>query len=235
MSLLDPFKLEKLKVKAYCNRERTSPVMDPEGQEFEAMFNPTSFSQDYEVKYASTQGVSSPATPAEFTLSKPQQLQIDLLLDGTRVDEMGLLAMLTQTVSERIEKFLKVAYHMDGDTHEPNFLVVQWGDGLAFSCRLKKVTVAYQSFDRGGNPLRAKLTATFVSDASAETIAAEANLKSPDVTHTRVVKGGDTVPLLAKQVYGSADHYLFLAESNQLDDFRDLSPGRQLVFPPLPT
>jgi hypothetical protein len=228
VALADPFKLEKLKIVAYSDRERESLVST-----FEAMFNPASFSQDYEVKYGVDQGVNSSGTEARFTLSKPQKLTIDLLLDGTGVDTMGLLSPFVKTVPERVSEFLDTAYHLNGTTHEPNFLVVQWGDGLAFSCRLKKVTIAYSSFDRGGNPLRAKLTVTVVSDATAETIAATESLTSPDVTHTRIVRGGDTLPLLAKEIYGSSDHYLFVARFNGLDDFRDLAPGRELAFPPL--
>lgn len=228
MALAHPFKLEKLRITAFSDRERRSMV-----SVFEAMFNPTSFSQDYEVKYGIDQAVNSSGTEARFTLSKPQELQIDLLLDGTRVEAIGLMAPLTKTVPERVEEFLDTAYHLNGSTHEPNFLVLAWGDGLAFSCRLKKATVAYSSFDRGGNPLRAKLTVTVVSDATAETIAATENLTSPDVTHTRVVRGGDTLPLLANEIYGSAEHYLFVARTNGLNDFRELTPGRELAFPPL--
>ncbi len=228
MPLSDPFKLEKLKITAYEDRERSSVVGT-----FEAMFNPASFSKDYEVKYAGSQGVNSSAAEAKFTLSKPQTMTLDLLLDGTGVDTIGLLAPFSKTVSERVKEFLAAAYELNGKTHEPNFLVLQWGEELAFSCRLRKATVAYSSFDRGGNPLRAKLTVTVVSDATAETIAAKENLGSPDVTHTRIVKAGDTLPLLAEETYGSAAHYLFVAAANDLDDFRDLEPGRRLTFPPL--
>jgi nucleoid-associated protein YgaU len=48
------------------------------------------------------------------------------------------------------------------------------------------------------------------------------------------VVAGDTLPELARQVYGSETHYLWLARQNQLDDFRNLQPGRVIHFPPLP-
>jgi nucleoid-associated protein YgaU len=62
---------------------------------------------------------------------------------------------------------------------------------------------------------------------------AEENKSSPDLTHVRVVKAGDTLPLLTKAIYGSSRDYLRVAEHNGLDNFRDLTPGRRLVFPPL--
>ena len=67
----------------------------------------------------------------------------------------------------------------------------------------------------------------------AKTIFREAGKSSPDVTHVRVVKSGDTLPLLCKEVYGSAAHYLRVAHDNGLDDFRNLTPGRTLTFAPL--
>lgn len=230
MALLDPFKLEKLKISAYSDRERTSSALVTT---VEAMFNPPSLSHEYEVKYGCAQAVNSSGSEARFTLSKPQSLTVDLLFDGTGVTSIGILAPILKSVPERVKEFLDATYELNGSTHEPNFLVVEWGDGLAFSCRMKKAKVSYSSFDRGGNPLRANLEVTLVSDATAETIAATENLTSPDVTHTRVVTAGDTLPLLAKEIYGSVEHYLFIARQNDLDDFRELDPGTQLRFPPL--
>jgi nucleoid-associated protein YgaU len=121
---------------------------------------------------------------------------------------------------------------MNGDIHQPNFLLIRWGD-LTFSGRLKTLTVTYSLFDEAGDPIRAKLEAVFVEDKSAETIFREAGKNSPDVTHVRMVKSGDTLPLLCKQIYGSSAHYLDVARHNGLDDFRNLTPGRTLTFPPL--
>jgi len=59
------------------------------------------------------------------------------------------------------------------------------------------------------------------------------NKSSPDVSHSRVVKSGDTLPLLSKEIYGNASYYLRLAQANNLDDFRNLQPGQAIVFPPL--
>lgn len=228
MPLSHPFKLEKLKIRAYSDRERKSLV-----RTFEAMFNPASFEQKYAVKYAPVQSLNSSGSEARFTLSKPQKLDLELLLDGTGVEAIGLLAPMRKTVSERLKDFLDTTYELNGSTHQPHFLIVEWGDDLAFSCRLRGVTVTYTSFDRAGNPLRAKLNLELVSDATAETIAAKENLMSPDVTHTRIVTGGDSLPMLAKEIYGSVDHYLFVAAANGLDHFRELVPGSELRFPPL--
>jgi nucleoid-associated protein YgaU len=53
------------------------------------------------------------------------------------------------------------------------------------------------------------------------------------LTHSRIVKSGDTLPLLSKEIYGNSAYYLQLAQANNLDDFRNLQPGQEIFFPPL--
>ena len=60
-----------------------------------------------------------------------------------------------------------------------------------------------------------------------------ARKSSPDVTHVRTVREGDTLPLLCWEVYGSSTPYPRVAAFNRLGGFRDLVVGSQLVFPPL--
>jgi nucleoid-associated protein YgaU len=57
--------------------------------------------------------------------------------------------------------------------------------------------------------------------------------QSPDLTHVRRVKAGDTLPGLCDQIYGDPRLYLKVAAANGLDDFRRLVPGTKVFFPPL--
>jgi hypothetical protein len=137
-------------------------------------------------------------------------------------------------VSERIKEFLDLTFRMNGTIHQPNYLVVQWGD-LIHSCRLSSVDISYSSFDRDGTALRAELDVWLIADQSVKKRIREENKSSPDVSHTVVVKSGDTLPLLTKRIYGSPTHYLMVAEANGLDDFRNLQPGQEIFFPVLET
>ena len=47
-----------------------------------------------------------------------------------------------------------------------------------------------------------------------------------------MVVDGDTLPLLCREIYGSASYYLRVAQVNRLDDFRNLTAGQELIFPP---
>lgn len=235
MPLLDFVKLKKLTIKAYKSRSRSTT--DLIGT-YEAMFNPPSFSQKYEVVYGKNQGMNSTNQPVNYARSRPRELNFKLVLDETGVNEMGILKLGgTKTVANRVKEFIDLTFTMNGDIHEPNFLVVEWGGkedgGLIFSCRLTSVNVSYTSFNLDGSPMRAELDVKLLSDQDVKARMAKENKSSPDLTHQRTVRSGDTLTLLTKEVYGTSAHYIRVAQINNLDNFRSLEPGQVLSFPPL--
>ncbi len=227
------FKLEKLKVEAYPSSARS---LAQRIGTFEAMFNPDSFSQQYAIAYGKNKGFGSRNQKVDYQRNRPSELKLKLVLDGTGVSDYGLSALLgRKSVAARVKDFLDLAFRVNGNIHEPNYLTVRWGDALSFACRLGSVNVNYTNFDRDGSPLRAELDTTFLSDQDVKKLMRETNLSSPDLTHRVVVKEGDTLPFLSQQIYGSPEHYLMVASANGLDNFRDLPPGLELAFPPLPS
>ena len=234
MGLLGGMKLKKLTVKAYEKPERSGKHIN----EWEAMFNPSSFSQKYEVEYAKKQALNSSDSTLRYSYSKPRTVNLKLVLDGTGVHEMGIFQLGSpQTVSKRVRDFFDMAIRMNGVIHEPNYLVVEWGGetdgGLKFPCRFASADVSYTTFNRDGSPLRAEIQVALISDEEIQKRIAKDGKSSPDLTHTRTVKSGDTLPLLTKEIYGSSAYYLRVAEVNGLNDFRNLVPGQELFFPPL--
>ena len=235
MALLNLFKLEKLKIEAYTDEGRKTPAAPPS---MEVMFNPTSYKKTHAITYESPflQAINTPGRPARYAYTPPGSISLRLILDGTGVNYFGaeqLVRVLSgKSVKNDIAKFEKLCLKMNGDIHEPNFLLIRWGD-FTFSGRLKTLDVTYKLFDEGGDPIRAELDVSFVEDKSAKTIFREAGKNSPDLTHARTVKSGDTLPLLCKEIYGSSEFYLRVAHDNGLDDFRNLTPGQKLRFAPL--
>ncbi len=236
MGLLGKAKLQKVTFKAYKARGRSrTDYID----ELEVMYNPESFSQTYAIEYdGALQSINSSKKAVKYQRSKPGKLNLKLIIDGTGVESIGLAQLFSpKTTAQRVKDFIDLTFRMNGRIHEPNFLVVQWGGkedgGLIFSCRLASVTVNYTAFNRDGSPLRAELEVELVSDLDDLKRLRQENKSSPDLTHTRVVKSGDTLPLLCTEIYGSPKYYLQVAAVNQLDNFRDLTPGQTLIFPPL--
>lgn len=236
MSLLNLFKLEKLRIEAYTDEGRNTPANPPK---MTVMFNPTSYKKKHAIAYdaPSQQAINTPGRPARYAYTPPGDLSFQFILDGTGVNYFGaekLVRVLKgESVKKQIKQFEKLCLKMNGDIHEPNFLKIVWGDHLTFSARLRSLDITYKLFDESGDPIRAELDVSFVEDKSAKTIFREAGKSSPDLTHVRVVKSGDTLPLLCKEIYGSSAHYLRVATHNSLDNFRELVPGQKLNFPPL--
>ena len=230
MPLTSPSRLEKLQIQAFSDRGRSSRV-----GVFEAMFNPESIKLDYTINYAEFDAPGSGGQQANFVHGKHAVSPIRLLLDGTGYADTGSPQSQGESVTDKVETFLDLCVRLNGSSHEPNFLRLQWGRGVlqSFDCRVKSLSINYPLFDRSGAPLRAELDVNFGEDKSNDKRAREENRSSPDVSHIRTVKAGDSLPLLCQQIYGSADHYLNVARTNRLTDFRRLEPGKTLVFPPL--
>ncbi len=222
----DRFKLQKLEICAYKDEKRTgTPVLV-----FEAMFNPASYSQAYPIHWTSQKVADTGKTRLVSDCRPPRELSLKLVLDGTGVTEMGVRALGRKSVEKRVKELLGVAFDRSNTTGEANYLCVRWGESLDFPCRLTSLTVSYTKFDREGAPIRADLDLKLLSD---EALEAQKTKSPTNATQARTAKSGDTLPMLSKDVYGSSDHYLEIAKYNELDDFRNLTPGQELVFPPL--
>lgn len=221
-------KIEKLTFQIFADRARRQQVGS-----LKVMFNPTSFSVKYESEYSDDETIDTQAYKLTYFRTKPTEISLDLIFDGTGVTEEG--GGLPGSVSRRIEEFLKKTVHMNGQTHEPNYLRVQWGDSVLqnYDCRATSVSITYDAFDRNGSPISAKLTVALKEDLDDHKRAGIEQKASPDLTHARVVKAGDTLPLLCREIYGSPIYYLQVARANRLSNFRTLEPGSQILFPPL--
>lgn len=225
------YKLEKLKIKAFPNADRRGRPDD----EIEVMFNPTSYAMTFSNKFEKTPTAGQQHQEAKFTGGGEQQLTLDLFIDGTGVSDMGMVSILgigTPSVEKQVAKFMRYCYQMEEDIHQPYYLTLEWGN-LSFDCRMSSVNITYSLFDQAGKPLRAKLSATFIQALSPEKAQKSPELKSSDLTKAIHVKMEDTLLLLTKQVYGSSEYFGWVARYNDLDQFRKLRPGSQLVFPPL--
>jgi len=214
--------LEKLMILAY-----ESPAYS--GQpvaEFEVLVNPNEITLSYEMEYDSAQGAGTNNSRMQFKKQKPGDLSLSFFLDGTGASGR------TIDVQQEVERFQTVTGY-NGTIHRPNYLKVVWGTLQVRRCILKSVSVAYKLFKADGVPLRAVITATFTDNSDDRTRVALARDQSPDLTHIRIVKAGDTLPGLCTAIYNDPRYYLEVARFNRIDDFRNLQPGVKLIFPPL--
>jgi hypothetical protein len=214
--------LEKLTILAYSKPDYTGAEVG----RFEAFVNPNEITLSYEMEYDSAQGSGTTNSRMTFKKVKPGELALTFFLDGTGAS--GRPA----DVQQLVEQFQSVTGY-NGDIHRPNYLKVMWGTLQVKRCVLKSASIAYKLFKPSGVPLRAVITANFSDNSDDTTRVAMAQDSSPDLTHRRVFKAGDNLPLLCNEIYGDPRLFLRVARANGLDDFRNIAPGTVVFFPPL--
>lgn len=204
---------------------------------FEAMYNPTSFSQKYGAEILEKPTTRKAAGELEFMRLQNQTVSFKLIIDGTGAspgsnlvgaNSTSLLASATKGVDLVVEYLLKGVLALNKETHDTNELTLIWGV-YKMKAKVTSVSVNYIMFDRIGRPLRAEVDISFkqISDVSLLSM-----FKSPDVTKTYIVKAGDTLPLIALREYDDESFYLEIAKINNLKNYRRLEPGMTLVMPP---
>ncbi|MBS1911436.1 MAG: hypothetical protein JST22_05570 [Bacteroidetes bacterium] len=214
--------LERIRIDAYSKPDYSGGIVGT----FEAFVNPNELTLAYEIEYDSAQGSGTTNSRMEFKKMKPGDVTIAFFLDGTGAN--GSRA----DVQEMVEEFQTVTGY-DGDIHRTKYLKIAWGTIAIKNCVLKSASIAYKLFKPNGVPLRAVITAVFTENSDDQTRVAKAQDESPDLTHVRLIRGGDTLPALCYQIYGDPGYYLDVARANRIDNFRNLVPGTRVFFPPL--
>lgn len=238
MSLLSLSGVAKLTITAFEDEDRTKKI-----DSFEAQYNPESLSVGLGSMLYTDSELASGNPKAVWRCNRLARLRVTLALDGTHVASIQPFNSPGKrfSVKDRVEAFIRCCGVIDSESHEIPFLMLTWSSEIVwssaagssgFNCRLDTVDVRYTDFDRDGAPLHAELDATFVEEIGVRKQAKSTRLSSPDITHRRTVKSGDTLPLLCQEIYGETAPYLRVAEFNGLDDFRRLKPGSEILFPP---
>ena len=222
--------IEKVRIFAYINKELTQ--QNPSVKEpFYLPLNPENYSKNFKIETDDRRGHGNQGTDPRYKSTVPEELKLEFILDGTGSIENYFYQGMS--VKDQFDLFLQTVYRMDGKIHRPNFLKVYWGEYLKFPCILSSLDVSYQLFESNGDPLRIKLTATFLSYLGTEERTARERLNSPDLTHVIDTKAGDRLDLMTQHIYNNTKHLLQVARANGLRTFRRLESGMRLRFPPI--
>lgn len=238
--------LEKLKITAFSDDQYTSLVGC-----FLVMYNPTTFSETRSTQWLTERNVGSNSKEHVFRANKSDKVTFEFMFDATcaspssenkagssELDAYTLIKNSSpddpskRNVSVAITAFFGIAYKVVGETHQPNYLQINWGQ-YEFRGVLDSATINYKLFNSSGLPIRATLSANFSESITKKEVAAEQKLKSSDLTHYRIVKEGDTLPLISQSVYGDSSYYMELAKINRLANFRKLKVGQRIILPPI--
>ena len=192
---------------------------DPPKDVFETKFNPKQYTVSHSVDYCNEEGVGNDGGTQRFRGGKPKEQSFEFLIDGTGVS-VGIFTLKPIVVQKEVDKFLKITREYVGEIHRPPYLILSWGKHN-LKCVFKYADVTYTQFNPDGSPLRAKINATFIEFRDQELQEKQKGNKSPDLTRIVTVKDGDTLPMIAKNIYGKASFLPGAGPSKQVEKFQE--------------
>jgi hypothetical protein len=219
--------VEKIVIRPFLNKKMNESA----GGDFTIPINPENYSQSYKVGLKEKAAGGNQGSAPEYQLTAPEQLKLDFLLDNTGTIEGNVLD--GTEVADQVEKLLSTIYRMQGNSHQPARLKIQWGKFFTFDCMLASVDINYVLFRASGAPLRAKVSASFTQYVEDTKRVAKEDKHSPDLYRSVRVSDGDTLPLLTYKSYGDPALYLKVAYYNELVSVRALRTDQELAFPPV--
>ena len=230
--------LTKLKIKAFSDEQFSDEVADGE---FRTLLNPETYVFTYKIEQNDDQAPGTSASAPRFNRALPEDLELEFVFDRTGVlTDYGAAGTSDDKtfkdegrgVIDDLEHFKKVVFDYNGEEHKPNYLIISWGT-LLFKGSLSEMDITFKLFKPDGTPLRATAKAKFKGFVEDNLRVAMENSSSPDLTHVREVKKGDTLPLMTFRIYGDSKYYLEVAKANRITNFRKLEVGQRIFFPPI--
>lgn len=229
--------MEKVKIYAFTDENFTDPGKGISSftPAFIVPVNPESFTKNLKIDVDSRRGHGNDGTDIRYKSTVPEELTLNFILDGSQTME-GYggedTSLKTAPVHEQLKKFLDSVYRYEGEIHRPKFLLLIWGSEIHFRCILSNLEINHTLFNPNGEPLRAKLAATFLNYKAREERLAEERKQSADLTHQRKVQQGDRLDLMTYKIYNDSKYFLQVASANKLSHLRNIQPGINLFFPP---
>lgn len=217
--------VEKLQIHVYTSADYSE---DSLVKSIKAMLNPETYTLDYKVEFQDGQGQGTSGSQQKFTVTNPEQFDFELLMDSRGIIDGNPRDSVEEEVNELRDLLIKY----EGEIHEPRHFIIVWG-GHLFKGRCTGLNINYKLFNPDGTPIRAVCKASFKGSIEDRERVAKERRSSPDLTHFRLIKSGDTLPLLCYKIYGSSAYYVQVALANKLSTFRNLEPGTEIFFPPI--
>jgi hypothetical protein len=232
-------KPSKITITSYTDKELTQ--RDRSVEPYSVPVNPEQYSMSYKIDYEATPASGAQGVQERFKSSLPEELKLDWIIDGTNtIYGYKYSTSSARTVSEQIQHLKSVVYDMSGEIHQPRFLKImglgihQRGKGdVTFDGIMKELQITFTLFSPDGEPLRAKISATFLDFRENKRRVLEEGKESPDLTYVHTVSEGEKFPLIVYNKYKDPTYHLEVAKVNNLTNFRRLDVGRQIILPPI--
>jgi len=198
------------------------------GETWYVLFNPFEYTIERGNAYKATAvpGLSGPLL--QFINGEADVLSMELFMDDyTDKPEDN------KSVKQRLDD-MAFLLEIDSQLHAPPPVRFSWGK-LTFTAILEKLSRKITLFQPDGTPARASLNVSFKEYKTLVELVNDPKLESTDKTKRRVIVGRDSLWALAAREYDDPALWRVIAQKNDLDDPRDISPGDWVMLPPLDT
>ncbi|MCR8882502.1 hypothetical protein QUW57_05750 [Phocaeicola plebeius] len=217
--------MQTIKISAYTDKD----FSQQHGSALELPMEPEQISFGNSIHYRDDRQLGSTGGDIRFEKYGPATLSLKFTIDCTGVVEGTLPG---DSVYDKVNDLADLLYVYNSDGHSPSYVVVTYGE-LLFKGRLEKMDTKYQLFSSGGVPLRATVSLVFKRFMTGKEERKKFSKQSPDMSRLVTVKEGETLPYLCHRLYGDSLLVREVARFNELDSFRNIPAGTQLLFPPL--
>jgi len=205
----------------------------------QALFNPERYTVNKSVQLAEVAIPGLDAPVVQYVRGQNEKLTMELFFDTT---DRGMVDSVTdvRTLTARVYQLLKV----DSELHAPPRVQLAWGSGGQLTSYgatispwlvLESINEEFSLFSPGGVPLRAKLNVSFREAWTIEQQLTVTPRHSSDRTSLHRVVRGETLSHIAAEEFNDPTQWRLIADANNLDNPRLLTPGQILVIPPSPS
>lgn len=215
----------KMKITAYTDDSFNS-VCKPA---LELPVNPEKVKLGKGIRYAEDKQLGSLNGSNVYVRYQPETLHFGCLLDMTNAMED---ADEKKPVHDMVDEIEARLYDYNTEGHRPSFVKVEYGD-ITFFGQLKTLETEYTLFDMDGIPLRAELKVTLTGYCSQKEEKKHFSKRSPDVSRLVTLKEGQTLAALCYEIYGDALLVGKVARFNNLNGYRSIPAGTELLMPML--
>lgn len=214
--------LTKLAVEAFADQLYKKPT----GKSFSVQVNPNQIELKKGLKMEEANPINVQQQSTGYLSHIAETLSFEILIDATGAVPGA------RDIQQEIRRIEEVIYLINGEIHQPNFLVVSWGT-FVFKGMLASLRYQYTLFAPDGNPLRVKVSFSFTAVTDPKEAAKKAGLESPDLSRVVELKSGETIASWCQEIYGDMSYSTDVAAVNGLPGIRHVEPGTSVLFPPL--
>lgn len=191
--------------------------------------NPESLKSERGIVYRKDKQLGTTNGSNTFESYEPEKLSFSFTVDTTGVVEG------TQDTDEahiKVKELENLLYTYNEEGHRPSYIIIAYGE-ILFKGQLASMKIDYTLFNNEGIPLRAKVDLSFSGFRCSEEDKKKYSKLSPDMSRLIVIKENDTLANLCHQIYGNSHLVAQVAGFNNLNGFREVPVGTELLFPPL--